>query len=88
MFPKVIASKQSAALQAGQIDLVTPDNNLHRFVAEEDSVFLDIIAPDYDNHEIFMNTYEEAEQLESGRVVLQMGPPKLEANIQMTVDFL
>jgi|JI6StandDraft_1071083.scaffolds.fasta_scaffold09875_2 hypothetical protein len=49
---------------------------------------MDIIAPDYDNKEIFMNTYTEAEVLEGGRVVLQMGPPKLEPNLQMTVDFL
>ena len=73
---------------AGQIDMVTPEDNLHVFHAEEDSVFMDIIAPDYDNEEIFMNTYTEAETLGCGRVVLQMGPPKLEANLQMAVDFI
>jgi hypothetical protein len=49
---------------------------------------MDIIAPDYDNKKIFMNTYTEASALEGGKVVLQMGPPKLESNLQMTVDFL
>lgn len=87
-FPKVVACKHSETIQAGQVDLVTPEDNLHVFIAEEDSVFMDIIAPDYDNEEIFMNTYSEAEVLEGSRVVLQMGPPKLEPNIQMTVDIL
>jgi hypothetical protein len=44
-------------LIAGQIDIVTPEDNLHMFQAEEDSIFMDLIAPDYDNVEIFMNAY-------------------------------
>lgn len=50
-------------------------------------MFIDLIAPDYDNMEIFMNTYTECEVLEDNRVVLQMGPPKLEPNVKVTVDF-
>jgi len=68
--------------------MITPEDNLHVFFAQEDSVFMDIVAPDYDNEDIFMNTYTEGKTLEGGRVVLQMGPPKLEANLQTNVDFL
>lgn len=86
-YPRVVASKHSDILLPGDIDVVTPTDNLHQFVAEDDSIFLDLISPDYDNIEIFMNTYTEVETIEGGIVVLQMGPPKLLPNVKVSVDF-
>ena len=59
------------------MDVITPEDNLHRFETEEDSIFIDVIAPDYDDIDIFFNTYQELDSLCSGKVRLQMGPPKL-----------
>jgi hypothetical protein len=38
---------------------VTPEVNLHRFLALEDSIFFDVISPDYDEKNVFLNYYEE-----------------------------
>lgn len=64
-------------INVGHMEIVTPEDNLHRFETEEDSIFLDVISPDYDGLEIFYNTYEECEDLGGGKVRLQMGPPKM-----------
>lgn len=38
---------------------MTPEVNLHRFLALEDSIFFDVISPDYDEKNVFLNYYEE-----------------------------
>ena len=68
--------------------MITPELNLHRFVALEDSIFFDVISPDYDDKEVFLNYYEEKGEPDSnGHVTLQMKPLraknllKVEANM-------
>ncbi len=55
--PTVWATKTSGIVKEHDLDIVTPEVNLHRFTALENSIFLDVISPDYDNNEIFLNYY-------------------------------
>lgn len=43
-----MATKSSQEVRENDIDIVTPEINLHRFLALEDSIFFDVISPDYD----------------------------------------
>jgi hypothetical protein len=75
-------------LHVNDLDIVTPDTNLHTFTAIEDSIFFDIICPDYDDVNIFLNTYTEVNELDNSKVELQMGAPVLEDNITIPIDLL
>jgi hypothetical protein len=55
----VWATKTTGLIKENDVDVVTPETNLHRFVALEDSIFFDVISPDYDDKEVFLNCYEE-----------------------------
>ena len=76
-FPIVTSTKSVEEISVGSMGLITPEDNLHAFETDEDSIFLDVIAPDYDDVDIFFNTYEELERLSGDKVKLKMGPPRL-----------
>lgn len=56
-FPSILAEKRTKVLVAEDMGYITPEVNLHSFTALEDSVFIDVICPDYDKKEIFLNLY-------------------------------
>ena len=78
-FPLLIATKSSHDLTSGDVVCLTPENNLHTMYAREDCIFLDVICPDYDRVDKFLNLYEEVEGEVSGEtgVMLRMKPPNL-----------
>lgn len=83
------AIKSTDLVQEGDIDTVTPTVNLHRFVALEDSIFFDVISPDYDNETIFLNYYEEKSGVSpNGEVLLGMKPPRPKQLENVEVDLI
>ena len=69
------ATKTTGVVKEHDVDIVPPETNLHRFVALEDSIFFDVISPDYDDKEVFLNYYEEKGKTNrNGEVLLQMKP--------------
>jgi hypothetical protein len=89
VLPSVWATKTTGLVKENDVDTVTPDTNLHRFVALEDSIFFDVISPDYDHKEVFLNHYEERGSVnKNGEVLLQMKPLKTKHVERVNVDLI
>lgn len=87
--PTVWANKTTGIVKTNDVDVVTPESNLHRFLALEDSIFFDVISPDYDDKEVFLNYYEEASRVDrNGNVLLRMQPLRPKNVQRVHVDLL
>jgi hypothetical protein len=85
----VWATKTTGLIKENDVDMVTPETNLHRFVALEDSIFFDVISPDYDDKDVFLNCYEEKGRVnQNGEVLLQMKPLRAKSVERVNVDLI